>query len=250
MPVQSDPFIFHSVGSTSWFNDFFKLVEESSLLEKHHLDHLVQNAERIVRSVNLVKGLGFDEKKKVAEIGFGGVGLACALTLGAKVYAYDLVNSWERVCNFFNIPFHYLNLAHKISIDDGPFDIILFCEVIEHLNRWPVDILSELMTCLVPGGTLFLSTQNLHRLSNRIRMLQGKKLFANFVPEELVMGHLREYSPEEIHFLMSRAGFQNITWEYQCFPDKNSRLGIQKLYRYLCGCVPTLSNLFFIHGIR
>lgn len=79
------------------------------------------------------------------------------------------------------------------------------CEVIEHLARWPADVLRDIRAALKPGGLLLVTTQNLHRLSQRLRMLSGRRLFAHYVRENLVMAHLREYTPEELVYLCSNA---------------------------------------------
>ena len=90
-----------------------------------------------------------------------------------------------------------------------------------------------------------MTTQNLHRTSNRLRMIAGKRLFANFVPEELVMAHVREYTPEELNFLVERAGFVDIKWWLTSFPDIRRSLLVQVGYDLLCRLQPRQSNFIF-----
>lgn len=90
-----------------------------------------------------------------------------------------------------------------------------------------------------------MTTQNLHRTSNRLRMIAGKRLFANFVPEELIMAHVREYTPEELDFLLRRAGFTDIrSWLTPIPGVRHSRLA-QAGYEFLCKLQPRQSNFIF-----
>ena len=192
-----------------------------------------------LRSFNL-KG------KKVCEIGFGAIGLGIYLELRVDVDAYDVSSFFTRVCNDLGINHTIINLntPQGVQLDDN-YDLIVLCEVIEHLSRWPVSVLQNLYKYLQPGGTLLITTPNLLRLSNRIRLLTGKKLFSHFVPEALIMGHLREYTPEEMDFFLRRAGFTKIRIELQNFPDiTRSRLK-QTCCSIIAKLFPRLSNYIF-----
>lgn len=92
--------------------------------------------------------------------------------------------------------------------------------------------------------------QNLHRLSNRLRIIPGQKLFPDFIPESLVMGHIREYIPEEILLLMEHAGFKEIETSFRSFFDLRKSFLIQYVYRCLCKLFPRLSTHFYCLGRR
>lgn len=81
-------------------------------------------------------------------------------------------------------------------------------------------------------------------------MLVGKRLFANFVPEDSVMAHLCEYTPEELVFLFHRAGFLEVEWKFLTFPDAYTPRLLQIGYKIICQAFPSLSNLIFLWSIK
>ncbi len=241
----------HQVGSPAvetsagWFAEIAQLVAAANAPEAIR-QYLYRSSERLLYTAGLLKSLGITGKK-ACELGPGGIGLVCSRQFGAQLDAYDFVEEFFKpVYEQQAIPWYTLDMNCSSRLRSDDYDFIIFCEVFEHLARWPVETLSELRQCLKKGGTLLLTTQNLHRLSQRIRMLLGRPLFAPFVREELCMGHLREYAAAEIGFLMSRAGFTQIHYQYLVFPDLRSPQPFQMAYRGLCRLSPRLANYIFI----
>lgn len=223
-------------------------VLKKKLISEEHYHWVWENSERIDATIDWIQRQRFSTNN-IAEIGPGGIGLAALQTFpNANIDAYDCTDWFKPVYDQFNIPWNYLNLNTTVDLPLGKYDIILFCEVIEHLAHWPVEIFKNLKASLKPGGFLLVTTQNLHRLSNRLRMVFGKKIFTDFIPDSLVMGHLREYMPEEMTTLMKRAGFTNVKTKFACFPDLESPKTVQKGYSLLCRMSPRLSNHFFCWG--
>jgi len=230
-----------------WFDKLKKSVQLTSS-SPYVIQHLDENRERIIYTVELLRQLGLTGGR-VCEIGFGGVGLACAQELRAKVDAYDCSEWFRPICEQFSIPWNYIDLNQPVVLSRSPYDAILLCEVIEHLCRWPAEVLADLGNSLKRGGVMFVTTPNLHRFSNRMRMLAGKRLFANFVPEDLLMAHLREYTPEELVFLFQRAGFSKVKWRLLAF-DIGKPKWIETSYKIVCRAFPRLSNFIFCWGFK
>lgn len=225
-----------------WF-DMVRKIVKTTCADPEAIRHLDENRDRITYTVDLIRKLGLTGKK-ICEIGAGGIGLGCAYEAKAEVVAFDCDEWFKPVCKEFSIPWRYIDLNQSRTLSDGPYDAILLCEVIEHLSRWPAEVLHDLGKSLVEGGLILVTTQNLSRLSNRLRMMVGKRIFANFVQEELVMGHLREYTPEELVFLFHRAGLRDVEWELFTFDTGKSRLQ-ETAYKTLCHVFPRLSNFVF-----
>ena len=186
------------------------------------------------------------EGKQVCEIGFGPIGLGCKIGLGADIHAYDYGDTYAPVCEKFDIPHFHLDLRGDIATPTEQYDLIIFCEVIEHIDRPPAEILEALRKWLKPGGTLLLSTVNLVRLSNRIRLAAGKEIFDRYSPENLIMGHHREYVLEELESYIKSSGFTCARLYYYSLPDSRYSKLVQAAYMGLTKLFPKLSNVMYI----
>jgi SAM-dependent methyltransferase len=98
---------------------------------------------------------------------------------------------------------------------DESFDMVLCCEVLEHLILDPFRIFQEARRVLRPGGTLLLTTPNAVRLTNFAHMLDGNNFFGIYHPQSgRVYGrHNREFTVEEIAFLLARYGYEVLKLE-------------------------------------
>jgi hypothetical protein len=84
------------------------------------------------------------------------------------------------------------------------YDLIVFMEVIEHLNVPPARVLRFLAAQLAAGGTLLLTTPNAAWLKNRLKLLRGQNPFE--LLREGGGGHIREYTLAELQAAGSEAG--------------------------------------------
>ncbi len=108
------------------------------------------------------------------------------------------------------VTFEYRN--SNIETEDLPFDakfeVILFCEVLEHLQNDPMQALLRIKRALVPGGTLVLTTPNVSRLENVARMMCGANLYDPYSGYGPYGRHNREYNKHELHLLLTHCGFE------------------------------------------
>lgn len=91
---------------------------------------------------------------------------------------------------------------------DGSFDIVLYCEVIEHLLSDPAHSLKEIWRLLKPGGLLILTTPNVARLENVARMIAGANLYDPYSGYGPYGRHNREYTRHELWRLLTYLGFE------------------------------------------
>ena len=92
--------------------------------------------------------------------------------------------------------------------DLGPYDAVIFSEVIEHLYTSPRLDLTFLRSIVKRGGTLFLQTPNAAALHKRIALLRGRNPYQEIVDDRTNPGHFRESTMSEIARYAKSAGFQ------------------------------------------
>jgi SAM-dependent methyltransferase len=90
---------------------------------------------------------------------------------------------------------------------DGAFDMALLCEVIEHFVRDPVFAVREIHRTLAPGGRLILTTPNVARAGNLVRLGQRQGIYDPYSRHGLHGRHNREYVAEELFDLLESNGF-------------------------------------------
>ena len=95
----------------------------------------------------------------------------------------------------------------------GPYDIVVFAEVIEHLFTAPELVLSYVRELVAPGGVLILQTPNAASLRKRIKLALGRNPFERIRTDPSNPGHFREYTPRELAEILSQVGFDvKKTW--------------------------------------
>jgi SAM-dependent methyltransferase len=87
------------------------------------------------------------------------------------------------------------------------FDVVLFCEIIEHLLMNPVGVLKEIKRVLKQNGTLILTTPNVSRLENVARMIAGVNIYDPYSGYGPYGRHNREYNKHELYLLLDYLGF-------------------------------------------
>ena len=108
---------------------------------------------------------------------------------------------------------------------DGHFAAVLCCEVLEHLSADPMHMLAEVNRILRDGGHLVLTTPNIASLRAISAILQGYHpgLFPQYIKPaggEIAPRHNREYTPREVHQLLSDAGFDVVRLETGPFREQ------------------------------
>lgn len=94
---------------------------------------------------------------------------------------------------------------------DDTFDVVLFCEIIEHLQNDPVHALVEIRRILQPDGILVLTTPNVARLENVIKLVNGENIYDPYSDYGPYGRHNREYNQHDLHRLLSDNGFRVMT---------------------------------------
>jgi SAM-dependent methyltransferase len=130
----------------------------------------------------------------------------------------DLTPYWADHCAACGIHFHCCDVAATpLPYEPESFDVVIFTEILEHLDVPPTWILRNIHQVLRQEGVLIFSVPNLASLRNRVKLLFG------ISPLELLgeqfktihgHGHLREYTLTEATTLLTAAQFQIRSMQY------------------------------------
>lgn len=184
------------------------------------------------------------ESKKFCEIGPGGVIVYIAKYSNADTSAIvsPRENHWNDIFKKYNIELSSWDLNTPIDNKDlyESFDCIIFLETLEHLNRWPEQVIADIHKLLRPGGVMLLSTPNLVRISNRIRMLLGKRPSNPFKYSDAGEHHVREFTLSELLEFMPESKWELIKTSYELphsFGAKKFFKPILRIFRRLLGTI-------------
>jgi SAM-dependent methyltransferase len=104
---------------------------------------------------------------------------------------------------------HHFNVeGDAFPFADASYDVVLFCEILEHLLMDPARVLLEIKRLLRPGGVLVLTTPNVNRLENVGRMLAGVNVYDPYSGYGPYGRHNREYNKHELSLLLRHLGFE------------------------------------------
>jgi SAM-dependent methyltransferase len=116
---------------------------------------------------------------------------------------------FEAVLDLFDVE------RDRFPYQDGIYDTVLACELIEHLVFDPMHLLMECRRVLKDGGRLLLTTPNVGSLTAVARALHGfdnPQIYSKYSRpcdgEPPHPPHVREYTAHEIRQLMIAAGFE------------------------------------------
>jgi SAM-dependent methyltransferase len=164
---------------------------------------------------------------RVLDVGCGYGTLSVFLThlFDGEVYSTDMLENRFTAELAERSKVHFAR--HNIELDplpwDGPFDAIVFTEVLEHLNFYPVPTLVKLREVLAPGGRLYLSTPDAAewgRVLEHYRSLDDMPLPEVAIPRlrngeiDYVDAHIWQYAGDELDRVLGEAGFEVVRRGY------------------------------------
>jgi SAM-dependent methyltransferase len=113
----------------------------------------------------------------------------------------------------YNESYNYQYKMFNVERDPYPypdreFDMVLCCEILEHLAIDPSFMLREIHRVLKPGGCLFLTTPNAVRLANVFNLMSGRNIYFPYSTDGVYGRHNREYTVGEITDLLRLHNFE------------------------------------------
>jgi len=183
----------------------------------------------VVRMVRVLSALNrhVPAGGRVLDVGayFGNFANACA----RAGYQVDAIDAYREYAPAFDACIARMT-AERISVldfadaGDGlgrlpeqSYDAILCLGVVEHVPHTPRVLLDALRRLLAPGGLLVIDTPNTAYLYNRQKLARGQTVM---VPLEVLYdtelpfeGHHREYTVDEVRWLIDRLQLEPVTIE-------------------------------------
>jgi SAM-dependent methyltransferase len=133
---------------------------------------------------------------------FGDVGEDCAQELLCWTDRNGDKHTEKQTSDLFNVE------EDAFRYPDASFDVVLFCEIIEHLLMDPLHALREISRVLKPGGRVVVTTPNVARLENVLRVVGGVNIYDPYSARTPYARHNREYTMDELGRLLAFAGFE------------------------------------------
>jgi 2-polyprenyl-3-methyl-5-hydroxy-6-metoxy-1,4-benzoquinol methylase len=147
---------------------------------------------------------------RMLDVGSGQFAVLCRHLLQASCDVVDIDTRSADALKENGVGFFPADLTVEAISGQGPYDLVVMAEVIEHIPTPPYIVFANLRPVIRPGGHLLVTTPNVYRLRNLFRMALGKKIFDNFVvpgPDQ-PLGHFLEYAREQMEWHLEKAGYK------------------------------------------
>jgi 2-polyprenyl-3-methyl-5-hydroxy-6-metoxy-1,4-benzoquinol methylase len=218
--------------------DNFKLLANPDMEAGYHGTYVAHHRAEYVRTVRDIlrhRPPLPNRGTKVLEIGafFGVVCIALA-SLGYDVTAadvpeyIDLPEQAERYGRF-GVKTEGVRLEELIlPFADEQFDVVIMCEVIEHLNFNPLPLLKEINRIGAPGSIFYVSMPNATSIYHRVAVVRGRaggvqipEFFEQLDPGNSLIanGHWREYTAAETREMLEPLGYRIVDQYYFSIGD-------------------------------
>lgn len=151
--------------------------------------------------------------RRVLDIGcgFGTLALLCRLMFDCELYCTDMNDGYLSTALRDKYDLNYA--VNNIERDDFPwplqFDIIIFSEVIEHLNFSPIPSLQKIRGLLAPNGKVLLSTPDAKKWGRTTRYYERfDDIPWPTASTPLVDDHVWHYTKDELLNVIHSSGFR------------------------------------------
>ena len=157
--------------------------------------------------------------------GYGTLALYVKKLFNCEVYATDYIDAYLSPLSLVK-KYNFFFSINNIELDAFPwdvkFDIIIFTEVLEHLNFYPVPTLKKIRALLSENGKLYLSTPDASqwgKVTKYYSHLDEMPLPKKGLP--IVNDHVYVYSKDELLNVLKAAGLDVYRFGYS--PGEESR---------------------------
>ncbi len=218
---------------------FVDISKEFPMEDYYHVQYFPSSLSRYIDILTWVPRVS---SGRALDVGCGYADISVALDkLGYSVFATDLFSRpVEERIHKYNITFQKHNIeAEPLPFEDSWFDLVIFSEVLEHLNYSPLSPLQEICRVLKREGKLILTTPNIASLKRIITLMLGRnsvfmdlkryyitpKPFVRQDNQPFFDRHIRLYTTSELKQLIEVARFRvdEVHYSYQPGALKQAR---------------------------
>jgi 2-polyprenyl-3-methyl-5-hydroxy-6-metoxy-1,4-benzoquinol methylase len=197
----------------------FDAAYRETILGRHFvedLDYYRMAGERFWKSFQKIETLGLKPDARVLDIGGGIMAVLLNRLLGCRAVVGDVTSLAREDVQTAGLEFVTVDLFSDELPGIEPVDLVVLQEVIEHIPQPPYLVLNRIRKMLKPGGFLFLTTPNGHRLRNLLYMVVGREILGHYKypgPGE-ALGHQHEYTLAQMRWQMSHSDLKLVSAEY------------------------------------
>ena len=217
----------HSFTKKNFDCAYSKAILNSKFFEKD--SYYIQQKIRYFNTLKCIRKLPLPETPQLLEVSGGQIALICQELFDCQSTVIDVNETYKQSLLEHQIQFQVCDLLHDDLQKRNYYDLVVMCEVIEHMPIPPHIVLEKIKSWIKPGGWLFLTTPNLYRLRNLVRLALGLRVFDTFlIPKRgSSIGHPFEYSQAHLKWQLETAGFESINIELRQLDNAGATLQTQ-----------------------
>ena len=226
------------------YNNTLSLLEEMGLRKNFYLDNHPHRYKRTLEHLDYLVKNRIDKsiQPRALEIGSSWV-LNLALKILMNFERVDITTFSEGVStdsivrksyNSLDVEFGNISVDlefDKIPRQDSYYDLVVMCEVIEHFDRDPMFVMSEINRITKLDGLLFLTTPNSTSSKAVERILKGYSpgFFMKYERNSSPYKHNFEYSVYELVDLVTSSGYEILSCTTEDLFSQSSKYALDLL---------------------
>lgn len=166
---------------------------------------------------------------------------------GINVFGIDAAEHSLKIASERGINTVRGDVSGPLPFESGSFDFVFAGEIIEHIFDTR-SFLAEVNRVLKPKGNLILSTPNLARFDDRLKLLFGKTPRQTSPLHPYLYLHIRPFTFDSLKNALSKTGFTNIVLRTNAFVTDFFGKEITLDSKFLANHFPTLGSTLIVRA--